>query len=74
MIQPSSPLVVRRRSVPGLKRVRDAFLAFAAAEPVRYATVDATRDEDAVLADAIATLDRIADRAPCLRTAVASPP
>ena len=56
------------------QRVRDAFLAFAAAEPGRYATVDATRDEDAVLADAIATLDRIADRAPCLRAAVASVP
>jgi dTMP kinase len=56
------------------QRVRDAFLAFAVAEPERYATVDATRDEDAVLADAIATLDRIADRAPCLRTAVASVP
>jgi dTMP kinase len=55
------------------QRVREAFLAFAAAEPARYATVDATRDEDAVLADAIATLARIADRAPCLETAVASP-
>jgi dTMP kinase len=52
------------------ERVRAAFLAVAAAEPDRYATVDATQDEDAVLADAVATLDRIADRSPCLRAAV----
>lgn len=55
------------------ERVRAAFLAFAAAEPGRYATIDATRDEAAVLADAVATLTRVADRAPCLRAAVEAP-
>jgi dTMP kinase len=56
------------------ERVRAAFLGFAAAEPGRYATVDATQDEAAVLADAVATLGRIADRAPCLRAAVVARP
>ena len=43
------------------ERVRQAFLDFAAAEPERYAIVDATLPPDEVLAAAIATLDRIAD-------------
>jgi dTMP kinase len=44
------------------QRVRDAFLGFAAAEPGRYAVVDATQAPDAVLADATRTLERIIDR------------
>ena len=44
------------------ERVRAAFLGFAAAEPDRYAIVDATGDETAVLAGAVAALERIADR------------
>jgi dTMP kinase len=48
------------------ERVRAAFLDFAAAEPGRYATVDALQDEDAVLAAAVASLDRVADRTACL--------
>ena len=46
------------------ERVRAAFLGFAAAEPDRYVIVDATGDEEAVLAGAVAALDRIADRLP----------
>jgi dTMP kinase len=46
------------------ERVRAAFLGFAAAEPARYVIVDATGDETAVLAGAVAALDRIADRLP----------
>ncbi len=56
------------------ERVRAAFLAFAAAEPGRYVTLDATQDEAAVLADAVATLERVADRVPCLRDAIGSRP
>jgi dTMP kinase len=48
------------------QRVRDAFLAFAAAEPGRYATVDATRDEAGVLAATVSALRRVAALAPCL--------
>lgn len=49
------------------ERVRAAFLGFAAAEPDRYVIVDATGDEAAVLADAVAALDRLpARRLPCL--------
>ena len=48
-------------------RVRAAFLAFAAAEPERYAIVDATRDPDAVLAAATHALARLVDRWPGLR-------
>jgi dTMP kinase len=55
------------------ERVRAAFLGFAAAEPDRYATVDATKDEAAVLAGAIETLTRVADRALCLRAAAGRP-
>lgn len=44
-------------------RVRQAFLDFAAAEPARYAIVDATLPPDEVLAAALATLGRIADLA-----------
>jgi dTMP kinase len=47
------------------ERVRAAFLGFAAAEPDRYVIVDATGDETAVLAGAMAALDRIAGRLPC---------
>jgi thymidylate kinase len=42
--------------------VRQAFLDFAVAEPERYAIVDATLAPDEVLASALATLDRVADR------------
>ncbi len=49
------------------ERVRAAFLAFAAAEPARYAVVDATRNPDAVLAASATALDRLADRWPALR-------
>ena len=48
------------------ERVRVAFLAFAAAEPERFAIVDATQDEAAVLAAAVATVQRVAGRLPCL--------
>ncbi|MGZ8620314.1 MAG: dTMP kinase [Actinomycetota bacterium] len=54
------------------ERVRAAFLGFAAAEPDRYAIVDATLDEDDVLAGAIEALARVADRLPCLARAVAA--
>ncbi|MDP2350791.1 MAG: dTMP kinase, partial [Chloroflexota bacterium] len=47
------------------ERVRAAFLGFAVAEPDRYVTVDATGDEAAVLAGAVAALDRILARLPC---------
>ncbi len=48
------------------ERVRAAFLAFAAAEPERYAIVDATVDETAVLGAAVEAVRRMADRMPCL--------
>jgi dTMP kinase len=48
------------------QRVRDAFLGFAAAEPDRYAIVDATADEAAVLDGALAAVRRVAGRLPCL--------
>ncbi|MFN8629483.1 MAG: dTMP kinase [Chloroflexota bacterium] len=44
------------------ERVRAAFLSFAAAEPERYAIVDATQPPDAVLAATPAPLARLADR------------
>ena len=44
------------------ERVRAAFLGFAEAEPDRYVIVDATGDEAAVLAGAVAALDRLPDR------------
>ena len=48
------------------ERVRAAFLSFASAEPGRYVIVDATSDEETVLAGALAALARVAGRAPCL--------
>lgn len=48
------------------ERVRAAFLEFAAAEPDRYAVVDATGSEAEVLAAAIRTLVRVSALAPCL--------
>ena len=48
------------------ERVRAAFLAFAAAEPDRYVTVDASGDPDTVLQGALAALGRVAGRTPCL--------
>jgi dTMP kinase len=48
------------------QRVRDAFLAFAAAEPERYAIVDATEDEAGVLEASVAALGRVSTLAPCL--------
>lgn len=53
------------------QRVRDAFLAFAAAEPARFAVLDATGDAPTVLADALTVIGRVADRMPCLRTVTA---
>lgn len=49
------------------QRVRAAFLGLAAAEPDRYAVVDATREPAAVLAAATLALGRLADRWPALR-------
>ena len=46
------------------ERVRAAFLGFAAAEPGRYAIVDASGDRASVLAGARAALGRLADRLP----------
>jgi dTMP kinase len=51
------------------ERVRAAFLAFAAAEPDRYVVVDATLDEEAVLAASLAAVRRFGDRWPCLDAA-----
>lgn len=48
------------------ERVRAAFLSFAAAEPERYAIVDATQPPDAVLAATLRALARLADRWPGL--------
>jgi dTMP kinase len=48
------------------ERVRAAFLAFAADEPDRYVTLDATGDPDAVLRGAIEALGRLSTRMPCL--------
>jgi dTMP kinase len=48
------------------ERVRSAFLAFAAAEPGRYAIVDATGDEESVMEGALRAVRRIAPRMPCL--------
>jgi dTMP kinase len=56
------------------ERVRAAFLAFAAAEPGRWVTVDATGGEDEVLAGAVVALDRVGERLPCLATALAGGP
>jgi dTMP kinase len=44
------------------ERVRQAFLDFAAAEPERFAIVDATLPPDEVLAAATSALERIANR------------
>jgi dTMP kinase len=52
------------------ERVRAAFLAFAEAEPDRYAVVDATDTEQAVLAAAIEALGRVAHASPCLARVV----
>jgi dTMP kinase len=52
------------------ERVRAAFLAFARDEPERYAIVDATLDEAAVLAAAVAAVRRVAPRWPCLASAL----
>lgn len=49
------------------ERVRAAFLGFVAAEPHRYAIVDATAAPDAVLAAAVAAVERLGDRWPGLR-------
>jgi dTMP kinase len=53
------------------ERVRKGFLSFAAADPRRYAIVDATLDEGAVLAAAMAALGRLAPLAACLGTTAA---
>lgn len=52
------------------ERVRAAFLGFAEAEPGRYAIVDATGNEDEVLAAAVAAVGRVAHAHPCLARAV----
>lgn len=49
------------------ERVRAAFLAFAGAEPERYAVIDATAEPDEVLAASVGAVDRLADRWPMLR-------
>ena len=54
------------------ERVRAAFLEFAEAEPGRYAVVDATGDEPAVLAGAVAAVRRVAGRMPCLAATLAA--
>ncbi len=48
------------------ERVRAAFLGFAAAEPGRYAIVDATREATEVLAAAVEAVGRLSGRMPCL--------
>jgi dTMP kinase len=48
------------------QRVRDAFLAFAAAAPGRYEIVDASRDEAGVLQASIAALRRLPALERCL--------
>ena len=48
------------------ERVRAAFLGFAAAEPDRYAIVEATGSPQAVLDGSLAAIDRLARRMPCL--------
>jgi dTMP kinase len=48
------------------ERVRAAFLGFAADEPDRYVVVDAAVDPEEVLAAAVGTLARLADRWPTL--------
>ena len=52
------------------ERVRRAFLDFAAAEPRRYAIVDATAGTDDVLEAALTCVRRVADRLPCLAAAL----
>jgi dTMP kinase len=52
------------------ERVRAAFLGFAAAEPGRYAIVNAAAAPDAVLEGAVAAVRRVADRMPCLAAAL----
>jgi dTMP kinase len=54
------------------ERVRAAFLAFAEAEPGRYAIVDATGSEAEVLTAAIDALGRVAGSNPCLARARAA--
>jgi dTMP kinase len=53
------------------RRVRQAFLDFAAAEPGRYVIVDATAGADAVLSAATAAVRRVAGRMACLDAALA---
>ncbi len=48
------------------ERVRAAFLGFAAAEPLRYAIVDASADAGTVLDAAVAAVERLGDRWPSL--------
>jgi dTMP kinase len=55
------------------ERVRAAFLSFAEAEPERYAVVDASGTEDAVLAEAVEAVGRVGHANPCLARAVARP-
>jgi len=52
------------------ERVRAAFLGFAAAEPGRYAIVDATGEPAAVLAGAVEAVRRVAGRRPCVAAAL----
>jgi len=53
------------------QRVRDAFLSFAAAEPGRYAVIDAERPPEDVVAAAVEALRRVAGRHPGLAGAIA---
>jgi dTMP kinase len=52
------------------ERVRAAFLAFAVAEPDRYVVVNAAGGETEVLAGAVAALERVSGRQPCLVAAL----
>ena len=49
----------RAFSVDYHRRVRAGFLALAAAEPARFAVVDATQEPDAVTRDVLAAVDRV---------------
>ncbi len=49
------------------RRVRDGYLRLAAAEPARFAVVDASPEPDAVFADVLAALDRLPELAERLR-------
>ena len=69
--RPRSPGSRPTRTSPTTSASATGSSSFAAADPERYAIVDATLDEAAVLDAAIAALGRLAPLAECLRTAEA---